>query len=154
LDKVNRGEKTYESEYFPGKNYEIPYTDNEATLRFQPGNTLRISISHKYSGKSNTLGTEKSVENNMGVEFRYNVLSTSNLSVNFNYILIDYNASAGTPVAYTMLDGLQPGKNATWVVLYQRNLSKSLQMNLTYNGRKSEDLKTVHTGGVQLRAYF
>ena len=37
---------------------------------------------------------------------------------------------------------------------YQRNIGKYLQLDLSYGGRQSEDSKTIHTGNVQLKAYF
>jgi hypothetical protein len=59
-----------------------------------------------------------------------------------------------SPVAYQMLEGLQPGKNLTWRLLIQKNLTQFLDINLNYQGRKSETSKAIHTGSVQLRAYF
>jgi hypothetical protein len=53
-----------------------------------------------------------------------------------------------------MLQGLQPNKNFTWSVLAQKKLTGFLDLNLSYFGRKSENSKTIHTGSVQLRAYF
>jgi len=56
--------------------------------------------------------------------------------------------------AYDMLEGLQNGKNTTWNLSAQRNLGSSMQLSLNYDGRKSENTKAIHTGGVQFRAYF
>jgi len=57
-------------------------------------------------------------------------------------------------VAYEMLEGLLPGNNYVWNIQLIQNLSKSLQLNLNYNARKSEDNKIIHTGNVEVRAYF
>lgn len=151
---ANFGEKSYSSEFFATKNYNIQYHENEASFSVQPTLSLRISIIHKYVVKENILNIERAEENNIGTEFRYNVLSKGNLSIKINYIKFTYNADTNTSVAYTMLEGFQPGNNATWTVLYQRSLSKTLQLNLTYNGRTADEIKPIHTGGVQLRAYF
>jgi hypothetical protein len=59
-----------------------------------------------------------------------------------------------SPVAYQMLEGLQAGKNATWRLLIQKNITKFLDINLNYLGRKSMETKFIHTGSIQLRAYF
>ena len=59
-----------------------------------------------------------------------------------------------SPVAYQMLEGLQPGKNLTWRLLIQKNLTQFLDINLNYQGRKSETSNAIHTGSIQLRAYF
>jgi hypothetical protein len=53
-----------------------------------------------------------------------------------------------------MLEGLQVGKNGTWRLLLQKNLTQYLDINLNYQGRKGETSKTIHTGNIQLRAYF
>ena len=72
----------------------------------------------------------------------------------FSLIQIGYNAVGNSPVAYEMLEALQPGKNYTWNVGMQRNISKSLQISLNYDGRKPEGIKTIHTGSMQARAFF
>ena len=53
-----------------------------------------------------------------------------------------------------VVEGLQDGTNFTWNLLLQKRITKFLDANLSYFGRKSEGSKTVHTGSVQLRAYF
>ncbi|HSN48010.1 MAG TPA: hypothetical protein VLR29_04555 [Flavobacterium sp.] len=57
-------------------------------------------------------------------------------------------------VGFQMLEGLQTGQNLTWRLLLQKNLTNFLDINFNYQGRKSESSKTIHTGSVQLRAYF
>jgi hypothetical protein len=53
-----------------------------------------------------------------------------------------------------MLDGLKNGANYTWAVLFQTKLGKNMQLNLQYNGRKSGENTAIHTGNVQVRAFF
>ena len=78
------------------------------------------------------------------------------ISINgsFNYIENEFEGSPFSPVAYTMLEGLQPGTNFTWNMLFQKRITKFLDLNLAYFGRKSESSNAIHTGTVQLRAYF
>ncbi len=70
------------------------------------------------------------------------------------YIDNSFRGSAFTPVAYQILEGLQPGTNFTWNVIAQKRLTKFLDLNVSYFGRKSETSKTIHTGNVQLKAFF
>ncbi|HPJ09310.1 MAG TPA: hypothetical protein PLS51_01670, partial [Flavobacterium sp.] len=65
-----------------------------------------------------------------------------------------FTGNSLSPVAFQMLEGLQPGQNLTWRLLVQKNLTQYLDVNLSYQGRKSETSQTIHTGSVQLRAYF
>ena len=53
-----------------------------------------------------------------------------------------------------MMEGLQPGSNFTWSIVAQKRLTKYLDLNLNYFGRKSDLARAVHTGTVQLKAYF
>jgi hypothetical protein len=53
-----------------------------------------------------------------------------------------------------MLEGLQAGKNSTWRLLVQKNLTQYLDLNVNYQGRKSDNSQIIHTGNVQLRAFF
>jgi len=39
-------------------------------------------------------------------------------------------------------------------LLFQKKITKYLDVNFSYFGRKSESTSTVHTGTIQLRAYF
>jgi hypothetical protein len=65
-----------------------------------------------------------------------------------------FEGETSSPVAFQMLEGLQAGQNMTWRLLLQKNLTEFLDININYQGRKSEMSQTIHTGNVQLRAYF
>ena len=150
------GEESSFSEFFDNRNFEIAFQEVEPKLSFQSGVSFRISILFNYLEQKNSteLGGERSFNRTSGVELRYNVAAKGSFLATFNYIDILYNGDTRSSLAYEMLDALQPGKNATWSVSYQRNLGKNMQLNLNYNGRDSEGAKTIHAGGVQVRAFF
>ncbi|MDQ3190034.1 MAG: hypothetical protein M3Q58_00410 [Bacteroidota bacterium] len=150
------GVKTSESEFLTNRNFEINYSEIEPRFVYQPNTNFRISLIYKYLEKINSpdLGGEKAFTHNMGSEIKYSVLSKGNLLVNLNYIINEFNAPSNTLMAFEMLEGLQVGQNITWSISYQRNLSANMQLSLNYTGRTSEDLPAVHTGGVQVRAFF
>lgn len=153
-DYIQKGNKIYSSEYFSSKNYKIDIISNEATVSIQPGQFFRTALTYQYSEKVNTVGIQKALNHNAGVEFKFSSPQKGNLTATFNYINIDFNDSPNSSVGYEMLEGLLPGNNFTWSVMFQRNLTESLQLNLNYNARKPGEEKIVHTGGVQLRAFF
>ena len=93
-------------------------------------------------------------QNNYGVSFTYNNVQKIALTGELNLFQNEFEGNSNTPVAYQMLEGLQPGKNFTWSLLAQKKLTKFLDLNLNYFGRKTETSKTIHTGTVQLKAYF
>ena len=53
-----------------------------------------------------------------------------------------------------MLGGLQPGKNFTWSLYAQKKILSYLDLNLNYSGRATNSSDTIHTGSIQLKAYF
>ena len=154
VNNLDYGEKNYESQFFTSRNYKIPYLTNNASISYQYGMIFRLTIAYKYTQKENSLGIEKAVGNDFGLEGRYNVASKGNFSAKINYIKFDYNSASNTSIAYEMLEGLLPGDNITWGIVFQRNLSNYLQLDLNYNGRKSGTDPIIHTGGIQIRAIF
>jgi len=109
-----------------------------------------------YSNKENRNGevNEKAFKNQAGSELRYNILSKGSFSAKINYINIKFAYPENTPIAYEMIEGLKPGDNVVWNISFQQNLSEYLQMIFLYDGRSSPGSKIIHTGSVQLRAYF
>jgi hypothetical protein len=53
-----------------------------------------------------------------------------------------------------MLEGLQSGSNITWKISFQKKMSNNIQLSVSYNGRKSENNNAIHTGSMQMRAFF
>ena len=148
------GNKEYISEFFSTKNYRLDIVSNELKVQYQPGFQTKIEINYRYGGKENNQGAETSLSNSVGAEINYTFTQKGNILLQGNYIKIDYNANSNTSLAYEMLEGLKPGNNATWNITFQRKLAGYLELNLMYNGRISEKIKPIHTGSIQLRAYF
>lgn len=149
------GSKKNISEFLKTRDYNIAFWDAEPTFSLQTNSVFRISLFYKYTDKLNKVGiNEKTILQKVGTEIKYNVLAKSSLIGRFSYIRVAYNSEENTSIAFEMLEGLKTGENYIWTVSYQRNLSDNLQLNLNYEGRKSEKVKRIHVGTVQMRAYF
>jgi len=150
------GKRTSASDFIEGRNFSIDYLGFKPTFSYQPNTAFRSSLSGKYTLKNNSeeLGGEEAAVIDFGADIRFNKIETGSYFVQINYITIDYTGEGNNSLAYEMLDGLQNGKNITWAAGVQRNLGKNLQLSLTYNGRKSEESRSIHTGNVQVRAFF
>ncbi len=150
------GIKSNTSAFFSTRDFNLAYTETEPSLSWQPGKTFRLSLTYNYTEKKNdeVYGNEKCFNNKVGVEFKYTKLSSGILLVKYNLIRNIFNGATNTPVSYEMLNGLKAGKNSTWSISFQRNIAENLQMNISYEGRKSENTNMIHVGSVQLRAYF
>lgn len=154
---LSNGIKSNKSQFFTNQNYYLTNYEAEPKLTYQPDVKLRISLFYNFKQKQNNPihGGELLKAHKIGTELRYNIASKGSVMFNINYIENIYNNTTNnTVVSYEILEGLLAGKNTTWEVIYQQNLSKHMQLNLNYNGRKSNDTPIIHVGGVQVRAFF
>lgn len=143
------------SENFTNRNYNIDEVRFQPKLSYLFNENAQFDFFYQYSTKDNKEGDlEALAQNNYGVSFTYNNAQKIALTGEFNFYQNAYEGNPNTPVAYQMLEGLQPGKNFTWSLLAQKKLTKFLDLNLNYFGRKTETSKTIHTGSIQLKAYF
>jgi hypothetical protein len=151
-----KGTKINKSEYFNTRDFNINYSELEPKFTYQPNVAFKLILSFKYVEKVNTFNDSNNVvlNNNYGLELRFNEAGKGSFSAKINYIKIQYNSDSNTALAFEMLDGLVPGNNITWNIGYQRTLANNMQVNFNYDGRKTEGNKTIHTGGVQVRAFF
>lgn len=143
------------SEFFPERDFRINSNNVEPKIIYQPTNAFRIIGSYKRGNKQNEEGgNEQLKENKLGVEARWNSINSGTLSARCNYIQLNYDGSVNSFIAYEMLGGLTPGTNYTWNISLLKNLTNIIQINLSYEGRKGEISKAIHTGNVQFRAFF
>ena len=154
--EVLDGVKVTDSDIFSSRNFDIDYREFKPRITYQPGTRFRLSVFYEYALRQNSpdLGNEKAENQKIGSELKYNSVGKGSLIIDVAYIGITYDGETNNSLAFEMLDGLQPGTNSTWSLSYQRTLGNNLQLSLNYNGRKSEDIRMIHAGGVQVRAFF
>lgn len=155
-----RGNKRNFSEFFTARNFHIDYRKIKPTFTFQPGNTFRVELGYEYTHKLNRAeyGGHFAELHSGIIEAKYSQVEKGALLTQGSVVHISYqspeNQSSQNSIGYEMLQGLQPGVNYTWSVNYQRNLSGSIQLTLSYNGRKSPESKFIHVGQAEVRAFF
>lgn len=147
------GSKLVSADYTSGRNYDIRYSLVKPSLIYQPSTSFRFSINGRYSDKKNT-GGETSFVNEIGFQTKYNRAKKGSFQAAFAYISIRYNGDQNSALGFEMLESLKPGNNFTWNAGYQHSVSKNLQLSFQYNGRKSEGNKFIHSGGMEVRAFF
>lgn len=145
----------YISEYFSQKNYELTGISNKSSISYQLRLSWQFKFSYLFSEQQNLSGEkEKARQQEAGVEIQYAAAGKGTFLLESRYVHFQFSGQSNTAVAYTMLQGLSPGKNAVWTLTFQRRLIGNLQLNISYNGRVSENSDVVHTGNLQLRATF
>ena len=140
---------------FSNRNYAIASNNYYPKISYYYTKNSYFSVFYHYKNKENTIGDFETLQtSNVGVSGNYLNNEKSLIKLEFNLFNNKFIGNNNSPVAYQMLEGLQPGKNYTWSLLFQRKLFSFLNLNIDYLGRKSETSKTIHTGSVQLKAHF
>lgn len=148
------GNKGAASDFLIGRNYAIQYRQLQPKMTYQPSPSMRLGTSWQYAEKQNTLSTEQAVVRKLTAECALNALEKGSLRAELNFYSISYDAPANNPLAFEMLEGLQPGYNLTWAIGVQKTITGNIQFNVQYNGRKPRDQTAIHAGSMQVRAVF
>ncbi|MCB0764620.1 MAG: hypothetical protein KDB84_07950, partial [Flavobacteriales bacterium] len=151
-----RGRIANSSDLLSGRTYAIDQQALRPRVTWQPNTSFRAILYFKYTEKRNLqeFGGEKALLQDLGMELRYNTAGKGSILATANLVDITFDGESNTSLGNEMLSGLKPGTNMTWNVSIQRNLSNNLQVDLTYNGRRSEGVPVIHVGGAQVRAFF
>lgn len=152
------GQKLQSSSYsdnYSSRNFEIDGYSAEPKISYIFSRNASWDIFYEYQNKENQIGEGELLnQQRFGTSFNYASEKGFATSGQFSLYKNDFTGDATTPAAFQMLEGLQAGENLTWTLLLQKNLTSFLDININYQGRKSETSKAIHTGSVQLRAYF
>ena len=146
----------FASQFFSTNDYNIRGHYLEPKFTYNYKTLVRTSFNYGFSQKKNAAinGGETTLANKLEFELRYSKAAKNTLETKFSFALVKYNGENGTTKSYTILEGLQPGKNYLWSATYTRNISQNLELSLSYEGRKTGNAKLVNTGRAQLRAIF
>jgi hypothetical protein len=158
--------KVNETENFTARNYRVPGIEIAPKLTWNPVRNFRLVTKFSWKSKENTLETaEKSTQKDWNAELTWNPSSKPKAGGSFSAATsvrakmtladIQYTGQANTPVAFAMLEGLQDGRNWLWSLVLDRQLSKTMQLNLSYEGRRTgTSARLVHVARAQVRAVF
>ncbi len=154
LDSRIATNETFSSSY-DTRNFIIENKQIEPKITYLLDDNFNFELFFDYQTKQNTIGDLENLhQSKLGTSFT--LKNNKNLSANGSISFINNNflGDQTTPAAFQMLEGLQAGKNTTWQLLVQKNLTQYLNLNINYQGRKSETSQTIHNGNIQLKAYF
>jgi hypothetical protein len=161
---VEFGEKNSQNQAFASRNYRLDVREWGPKLTWLPQRGLRALVEMRLESAVNTLpSAERARKSNWTAELIWNPSGQANqqgfraatsLRLKGTFAQVRYNGAPNTAVSFAMLEGLQDGKNYLWSAVLDRQLSKTMQINLNYEGRKTGDGRTVHVARAQVRAVF
>ncbi|PRP67795.1 hypothetical protein [Nonlabens agnitus] len=143
------------SENFANRNFEIDENLLKPQISYLFGESNRVDVFYEYQKKDNQINDAATLDQqNLGLGWSFNNGQKYAINGELRYVNNDFTGQAFSPVGFQMLEGLQAGQNLTWNLLVQKKVTNFIDLNLSYQGRNSETARTVHTGSVQLKAYF
>ena len=143
------------SENFSEKNYEIKGYQLAPKISYLFSKSTSLDLFYEVQNKENQIGNlETLLQNRFGTSFTYSGKKNFTMNGEVSFYQNKFVGNEFSSVGFQMLEGLQTGQNLTWRLLLQKKLTNFLDINFNYQGRKSESSQTIHTGSVQLRAYF
>lgn len=148
------------SSNFDSSNYNLDQFSIDPGITYTKGSNFRIGMDFKLTNKQNSIlwGGQHYTSNAFSSDFKYNILQSTSIQGKFTMNAIFYTASQNgststtSPVSYTILEGLLPGKNYLWNLDFTKKLGSNLELSLQYEGRKAGETGIVHTGRAALRA--
>ena len=151
-----RGERVQTSGLFAGKNYHFQFWRISPQLHYLSGTDLKISGAYLFQLDRSPSGENPggSRQHQLSLESALLRGSKSTLQASTRWTWMQLDAPLNTPVAFALLNGLQPGRNLQWRLQFGRLLNKTIQLNFHYEGRKGARGGIIHTGGAQVAAVF
>lgn len=153
---TSTGRRDNDSEFFDNRDYQIQTYTLEPQFTFLPSRSFRAIISYELQDSENILKQdgETAVQNKFNLEVTYNKSSSTSLRLNTSFVNVVYEGQRSTPIEFAMLEGLRNGRNYLWGLTLDRRLARFLQLNFSYEGRKTGESRVVHVGRATLRATF
>ncbi|MEL1255088.1 hypothetical protein AAEO57_14965 [Flavobacterium sp. DGU38] len=143
------------SKDFESKNYDLTGYQIAPKISYLFSKNTSLDFFYELQNKENQIGNfETLTQNRLGTSFSYAGDKKVTVNGEFSFYQNKFVGDEFSSVGFQMLEGLQAGENLVWKLLLQKNITQFLDVNLNYQGRKSETGVTVHTGNIQLRAYF
>ena len=157
LIDVNSGlsESRSKSISYSNRNYNLNIINLHPKISYLYSNNSRLEVFYNFKNKENEMKDFETLKMHVfGANYQYANKGKFSINANVNLYFNEFTGNTNSPVAFQMLEGLQPGTNFTWLLFLQKRLTSFLDLNINYSGRKSETTKTIHTGSIQLRATF
>ena len=150
------GEKRNASAFFSNTDFRYTYTEYKPKLSYQFEQIWRLSIDYTYQKSFNLpeLGGEESAIQQAGLELRYSFIKIGVITAKYSFFDVQYAGNLNSVLAYDMLQGLSRGNNQLMNVQLQQRIGQNLQINITYEGRKSGEIPFIHTGKMEARYLF
>lgn len=143
----------YMSEFVPVNSFDYKMKAAEPEVTYQPGSRFRIGLFGKMANfKTGTLLIASLYEG--GIQWNKTLGKGSMFEIKTSVLQANYFQPKGTALSYDILQGFSPGQNLRSVIDLRFNAAKNVQIVMSYEGRKTADVKFIHIGRAEARYLF
>lgn len=155
----NRMSATYitsTADLFASRNFSLNILKAEPSVILNYSLNTRIALKAKWETGETTedLNGVHSEARQLAAEVRHNTNSRSSFSGRFTYTDIKFEGNQSSPAGFSLLQGLNNGKNLQLNIEADYRLTKKLYLTAGYEGRKLGNSKLIHVFRTQLKAEF
>ncbi len=155
LLNLKNGKSGYTSSLNPFRNLDIDYNSINPEISYRPTSNLRFNLLYTYDRRNQNIGQmEFARSHDFTFSTTFRQASSSNLNFSLSIVNVDFSGEQNSTIEFDLLEGLKNGKNFIWNTLFTKRLSNSIDLNLSYEGRKTGDAPTIHIARAQIKATF
>lgn len=156
ISKYSIGNQNNDSQFFDDNDFQITYNTLQTELNWIPSPSIRLKCAYSFKRSINeeSLGGEMARFHDIKLESNFREIAKTSLRLSASLVQLSYDGTPNTPVSFAMLQGLQNGQNFLWSAIAERQIAKNIQLDISYEGRKTGDARIVHVGRAQIRALF
>ena len=152
---IKNGNRNYISIIDPSRNLDIDFYAINPEISYRPSGDFRINLQYAYDNrKQQIIESEVANSHDITIATTYRQASNANLNLSVSYVNVTTDVAPNSPIEFDLLDGLKNGRNFIWNTLFTKRLSNNIDLNISYEGRKTGDAPTVHIARAQVKATF
>ncbi|RMD72334.1 MAG: hypothetical protein D6818_06630 [Bacteroidetes bacterium] len=152
--RASVGDKSQTSEFFASRTYAIRFRKMALEGTWLPQRELRFVLGAEGEQAHNEMGAERLDRWALSLETTWNRVDAWALRSQMRYVHMVFQGDATTSAGFTLLNGLQNGRNLLWSLSLDRQLPGNIRLSLRYEGRKTGTARLIHTGSMQMAAVF
>ncbi len=140
----------------PERDMKIDFLQIEPKISYIKSTKFRVNFSYKYLSKTNQLSLNYAdfLSQGLKAESVWRRSATSSFRASLEYANVSYDGSTDPFISIELLEGLKAGNNYLWQIQASNRLTKVLELNINYNGRKTGESRMIHLGNATIRAIF
>jgi hypothetical protein len=139
------------------RNFFYRFVETEPTVNIQLERNLRVSAAYRYRNRLATdqpMGPVRVQSHRASMDARLNFQRRNSLSMRLELVSLSQQGEGNPTAEFELKEALEPGMNGIWQIQATWMFVNNLEFTVVYDGRATADRPVIHTGRVQIQAFF